>query len=127
MKSKTMMNQEFVKQDRFDGMNFVCWKDKMMFLFTTLKISYILDLNPPKISTSTFKNNYQLKADHKKQNEDEWLCRGHILNNFSNYLYDFFTSIKSFAWNLKVIGIQIQHQKNKAPFYIYIYIYKLIN
>jgi hypothetical protein len=122
MKSKTMMNQEFVKQDRFDGMNFVCWKDKMMFLFTTLKISYILDLNLPEISASTPINNNQLKTDHKKQDEDEdeWLCRGHILNNFSNYLYDLFISIKSFTWNLKVTGIQIQHQKNKV-----IYIFKI--
>jgi hypothetical protein len=85
MKSKTMMNQEFVKQDRFDGMNFVGWKDKMMFLFTTLKISYIIDLNLLEIFASTPKNNDQLKADYKKQDEDEWLCRGHILNNFSNY------------------------------------------
>ena len=127
MKSKTMMNQEFVKQDCFDGMNFVRWKDKMMFLFITLKISYILDLNLPEISTSTPKNNNQLKADHKKQDEDEWLCRGHILNNFSNYLYDLFISIKSFTWNMKVTGIQIQHHKNKVPLYIYIIFFFKIN
>ena len=52
MESKAVMNQEFVKLDRFDGTNFTCWKDKMMFLLLALKISYILnpalvDLSPP--------------------------------------------------------------------------------
>jgi hypothetical protein len=42
MKSKTMMNQEFVKQDCFDGMNFVRWKDKMMFF-----VYYFKDLLYP--------------------------------------------------------------------------------
>ena len=33
-----MMNQDFVKLDKFDGSNFICWQDKMKFLFTALKI-----------------------------------------------------------------------------------------
>jgi hypothetical protein len=44
-----MMNQDFVKLDRFDGTNFTHWKDKLMFLLTTLKISYVLDSNLPKL------------------------------------------------------------------------------
>jgi len=68
------VNQEFAKLDRFDGTNFICWKDKMMFLFIALKISYIFDLNLPKIPTSTSENNDQLKAECKKRDEDELLC-----------------------------------------------------
>jgi hypothetical protein len=81
-----------VKLDRFDSISFVCWKDKMMFLLTTLKISYILDPNLPEIHASTSKDNDQLKAKHKKQDEDKLLCRGHILNNLSDHLYDLFKS-----------------------------------
>lgn len=47
MESETIkvMNQDMVKLDRFDGNNFARWRDKMMFLLTALKISYILDPN----------------------------------------------------------------------------------
>ena len=61
-----MVNQELVKLNRFDGINFVRWKDKMMFLLTTLKISYILDPNLFEISASTSEDNDQLKAKRKK-------------------------------------------------------------
>ena len=29
-----MMNQDFVKLDKFDGSNFIRWQDKMKFLLT---------------------------------------------------------------------------------------------
>jgi hypothetical protein len=61
-----MVNQELVKLNRFDGINFVRWKDKMMFLLTTLKISYILDPNLLEIPASTSEDNDQLKAKRKK-------------------------------------------------------------
>ena len=38
-----MMNQDFVKLDKFDGSNFIRWQDKMKFLLTALKIFYVLD------------------------------------------------------------------------------------
>ena len=95
MESKAVMNQEFVKLDRFDGTNFTRWKDKMMFLLTALKISYILnpalaDLSPPNSDEDE-----QTKKDRSKREEDELLCRGHILNNLSDRLYDLFTSVKT--------------------------------
>lgn len=44
-----LMNQEFVKIDKFDGNNFNRWQDKMKFLLTALKILYILDPSLPPI------------------------------------------------------------------------------
>ena len=95
METKTIVNQEMVKLDHFNGTNFVHWKDKMMFLLTTLKISYILDPNLPGVPELKPEDNDELKADRKKREEDELLCRGYILNNMSDRLYDLFTSIKS--------------------------------
>ena len=95
MESKAVVNQEFVKLDRFDGTNFVRWKDKMMFLLTALKISYVLDPNLAEIPTPTAEDSDELKVSRKKREEDELLCRGHILNNLSDRLYDLFTSVKS--------------------------------
>ena len=90
-----MMNQDFVKLDRFDGTNFTRWKDKLMFLLTTLKIAYVLDPNLSKLPEPTDNDFDQLKAERKKHEEDEVVCRGHILNTLSNHLYDLFTSMKS--------------------------------
>jgi hypothetical protein len=66
-----------------------------MFLLTVLKISYILDSNLPEILVSTPEDNVGWRQSIRKQDEDELLCRGHILNNMSDCLYDLFTSIKS--------------------------------
>ena len=37
----------------------------------------------------------EIKAQRKKQEEDELICRGHILNTLSGRLYDLYTSMKS--------------------------------
>ena len=75
-----MMNQDFVKQDKFDGTNFAHWKDKLMFLLTALKIVYILDLILSKLPEPTDEDTDQVKGEHKKREEDEVVCKGHILN-----------------------------------------------
>ena len=90
-----MMNQDFVKQDKFDGTNFAHWKDKLMFLLTALKIVYILDLNLSKLPEPTDEDTDQVKGEHKKREEDEVVCKGHILNTLFDRLYDLFTSTKS--------------------------------
>ena len=88
-----MMNQDFVKLDRFDGTNFTHWKDKLMFLLTALKIAYVLDPNLLKLLDLT--DSDQLKVECKKREEDEVVCREHILNTLSDRMYDLFTSMKS--------------------------------
>ena len=105
-----VMNQDMVKLDRFDGNNFSRWQDKMMFLLTALKISYILNPNlqpieDPKPSADgkqpTEEEIEEIKKQKAKREEDEVLCRGHILNTLSDRLYDLFTRIKSAReiWN----------------------------
>uniref|UniRef100_A0A2N9IJF8 CCHC-type domain-containing protein n=1 Tax=Fagus sylvatica TaxID=28930 RepID=A0A2N9IJF8_FAGSY len=107
-----MMNQDFVKLDRFDGTNFTRWKDKLMFLLTTLKIAYVLDPNLSKLPEPTDNDSDQLKAEHKKREEDEVVCRGHILNTPSNRLYDLFTSMKSLKeiWEALEFKYKIEKQ-----------------
>ena len=36
----------------------------------------------------------EIKAQRKKREEDELICRGHILNTLSDRLYDLYTSMK---------------------------------
>ncbi|KAK3038536.1 hypothetical protein RJ639_029336 [Escallonia herrerae] len=89
-----VMNQDFKKLDRFDGMNFTRWQDKMMFLLTALKVQYVLDPNLPPLLEITNNDSDETKAARKKREEDELVCRGHILNALSDGLYDLFTSSK---------------------------------
>ena len=96
-----VMNQDFVKLDRFDGTNFTRWQDKMKFLLTALKIFYVLDPNLSAIPAPTPEDSDAVKAERKKCEDDELVCRGHILNSLSDRLYDLFTTIESSKeiWN----------------------------
>ena len=97
----TMMNQDFVRLDRFDGTNFLRWKDKLKFLLTALKIYYVLDPNLTPITPPTNEDTETMIALRKKREEDEIVCRGHILNALSDRLYDLYTNEKSALtiWN----------------------------
>ena len=108
------MNQDFVKLDRFNGTNYTRWKDKMIFLLTTLKIVYVLDPNMPEISAATLDDSDQVKADRVKREEDELLCRGHILNTLSDRLYDLFASIKSLREIWSALEFQYNTEKQGA-------------
>ena len=86
-----LLNQDFVRLDRFDGTNFTRWQDKMKFMLTALKIFYVLDPNLQPIPDPTDDDTDEIKAEQKKRNEDEVMCRGHILNALSDRLYDLYT------------------------------------
>ncbi|XP_059635342.1 uncharacterized protein LOC132277507 [Cornus florida] len=88
-------NQGFVKLDRFDGSNFTRWKDKLMFLLTILKISYVLDPNLQPFPEPIDKDTKKMIEDRKKREEDELVCRSHILNTLSDRFYDLYTPMKS--------------------------------
>ena len=84
-----------VKLDRFDGTNFAHWKGKLFFLLTVLKIAYVIYLNLLPIPKLKDNNSEVLKVEMKKRQDNEVICRGHILNIVSNRLYDLYNSIQS--------------------------------
>ena len=67
----------------------------MKFLLTALKIFYVLDPNLQPIPNPSPEDTKQLKEQRIKREEDELVCRGHILNTLSDKLYDFFTTMSS--------------------------------
>ncbi|KAH1063757.1 hypothetical protein J1N35_028744 [Gossypium stocksii] len=76
-----VMNQEFVKLDRFDGSKFNHWVDKMLFILTFLNVAYILDPNlqpvedlTPNANTDKIMKVAELK---KKCKEYNFTCRLH--------------------------------------------------
>ena len=96
-----MLNHELMKLDRFDGTNFSRWKDKMKFLLTALKLFYVLDPNLMHFPPTSDEDTDEIKAQRKKWEEDELICRGHTFNTLSDRLYDLYTSMKSLKeiWN----------------------------
>ncbi|RVW28531.1 Retrovirus-related Pol polyprotein from transposon TNT 1-94 [Vitis vinifera] len=90
-----IMNQDLVRLDRFDGSNFTRWQDKVRFLLTTLKIFYILDPTLAPLPEPKENDTPQVVAARKKREEDELICRGHILNALSDRLYDLYTNTYS--------------------------------
>ena len=67
----------------------------MKFLLTALKLFYVLDLNLMPFPTRSDEGTDEIKAQRKKREQDELICRGHILNTLSDLLYDLNTSMKS--------------------------------
>ncbi|XP_022883880.1 uncharacterized protein LOC111400723 [Olea europaea var. sylvestris] len=90
-----LMNQDLVRLDRYDGTNYNRWKDKLKFLLTALKIFYILDLELAPLSEPTNGEIEAVRNERQKRQEDELICRGHILNALSDRLYDLYTNITS--------------------------------
>ncbi|KAL0012494.1 hypothetical protein SO802_007602 [Lithocarpus litseifolius] len=67
----------------------------MKFLLTALKLFYVLDPNLMRFPTASDEDTDEIKAQRKKWEEDELICREHILNTLSDHLYDLYTSMKS--------------------------------
>ena len=89
-----MLNHELVKLDHFDGTNFSWWKDKMKFLLTALKLFYVLDPKLMPFPIASDEDIDEIKVQRKKREEDELICKWHILNTRSDHLYDLYTSMK---------------------------------
>lgn len=69
-----MIIQDLVSLDRFEGTNFIRWKDKLKFLCTTLKIFNILGPDP--ILLEPTPNDIDaVRATKKKRQEDKLICR----------------------------------------------------
>ncbi|KAK9665695.1 hypothetical protein RND81_14G129300 [Saponaria officinalis] len=81
------MTLKFGKLEKFDGVDFRRWQKKMHFFFTTLKVVYVLK--------ETRKLN--------KWENDDYICRGHILNGgMSDSLLDVYQYVESATelWNM---------------------------
>ena len=96
-----VMNQDLVRLDRFDATHFTRWQDKLKFLLTSLKIFYVLDPELEAIPEPSDNDSEERKVERKKRQEDELICRGHILNALSDRLYDLYTDNSSARdiWN----------------------------
>ena len=89
-----IINQDVYKLNKFDGSNFTRWKDKMCFMLTVLNVIYVLDSKLKHIREPSDKDTNKIIVNRKKHEEDELVCRGHILGTLSDHLYDMYAHIQ---------------------------------
>ncbi|GJY31229.1 zinc finger, CCHC-type containing protein [Tanacetum coccineum] len=86
------MTTNFGKLDKFEGHDFRRWQKKMHFLLTTLKVVYVLTtLMPELIEDDTV----EVIRRRAKWENDDYICRGHILNGMSDPPFDIYHNVES--------------------------------
>nr|GEW92261.1 retrovirus-related Pol polyprotein from transposon TNT 1-94 [Tanacetum cinerariifolium] len=86
------MTTNFGKLDKFEGHDFRRLQKKMHFLLTTLKVVYVLTTSMPKLLEDATVEAIRIRA---KWENDDYICRGHILNGMSDSLFDVYTNVES--------------------------------
>nr|GEY99109.1 hypothetical protein [Tanacetum cinerariifolium] len=82
----------FGKLDKFEGHDFRRWQKKMHFLLRTLKVVFVLTTPIPKLVEDATVEAIRIRA---KWENDDYMCRGHILNGMSDSLFDVYTNVES--------------------------------
>nr|GEW66932.1 zinc finger, CCHC-type [Tanacetum cinerariifolium] len=82
-REKPDMITNFGKLDKFEGNDFRRWQEKMHFLLTTLKVVYVLTTLMPELLEDATVEAIRIRA---KWENDDYICRGHILNGFKHIL-----------------------------------------
>ncbi|GKD33745.1 zinc finger, CCHC-type containing protein [Tanacetum coccineum] len=97
-KNLMQMSTDIVKLDRFDGGSFKRWQRKMQFLLTTLKVAYVMTKSYPEEPED---ENLAASRERLKFKNDDFICRGHILNAMSDPLFDIYQNYSTARdlWN----------------------------
>nr|GFB37763.1 zinc finger, CCHC-type [Tanacetum cinerariifolium] len=86
------MTTNFGKLDKFEGDDFRRWQKKMQILLTRLKVVYVLIASMPELLEDATVEPIRIRA---KWENDDYICRGHILNGMSHSLFDVYTNVES--------------------------------
>ncbi|GJV11121.1 zf-CCHC domain-containing protein [Tanacetum coccineum] len=112
-KNLMQMSADIVKLDRFDGGSFKRWQKKMQFLLATLNVAYVLTKPYPEESKD--KTLAAFRACFKFENDD-FICRGHILNAMSDPLFDVYQnySTASVLWIIETEFVNRLYYDNRV-------------
>ncbi|CAM8999225.1 unnamed protein product [Rhodiola kirilowii] len=86
------MTANFGTLEKFEGVNFRRWQKKTHFLLTNLKVVHVLSTPMPEAG-----ENAPIDAIRKrsKWGNDDYICRGHIMNGMADNIFDVYQSIES--------------------------------
>ncbi|CAM8956477.1 unnamed protein product [Rhodiola kirilowii] len=85
------MTANFGKLEKFEGVNFRRWQRKMHFLLTTLKVVHVLSTPIPVVNDDAPIDAIRKRS---KWENDDYICRGHILNGMSDLLFDLYQNVE---------------------------------
>ncbi|XP_021719995.1 uncharacterized protein LOC110687676 [Chenopodium quinoa] len=92
MSSVKELTTNFVKLKKFDGVEFQRWKKKMYFLLTSLKVAYVISTPRPIEHENESMEDVREKS---KWDNDDFICRGHILNGMEDDLFYVYQHVES--------------------------------
>ncbi|GJT12254.1 zinc finger, CCHC-type containing protein [Tanacetum coccineum] len=87
------MDLNFSKLDKFEGVDFRRWQKKMHFLISSMSVVYVLTTPIPEDGDDATVKQIWRRA---KWDNDDYVCRGLILNGMSDPLFDIYQSVESF-------------------------------
>nr|GEX61561.1 zinc finger, CCHC-type [Tanacetum cinerariifolium] len=86
------MTTNFGKLDKFKGHDFRRWQKKMHFLLMTLKVVYVLTTPMPELMEDVIVEAIRIRV---KWENDDYICRGHILNCMYDSFFDVYINVES--------------------------------
>ncbi|GJS22450.1 zinc finger, CCHC-type containing protein [Tanacetum coccineum] len=86
------MTTNFMKLEKFEGNDFRRWRKKMHFMLTMLKVVFVLTKPMPELVDDENAPVEAIRIRAKWENDD-YICRGYILNGMSDSLFDVYTNV----------------------------------
>ncbi|GKB74016.1 hypothetical protein Tco_0935428 [Tanacetum coccineum] len=87
------MASNFAKLDKFEGVDFKRWQQKMHFLLSSMSVVYVLTTPMPEDGGDN--PTVEQVRKRAKWDNDDYVCRGLILNGMSDSLFDIYKNIET--------------------------------
>ncbi|XP_076951202.1 uncharacterized protein LOC143624426 [Bidens hawaiensis] len=92
--ASTMANHA-EKPEKFSGLHFKRWQQKMFFYLTTLNLARFLKESAPPATNAEGETDVQPLSAVDAWKHSEFLCRNYVLNGLMDSLYNVYASIKT--------------------------------
>ncbi|KAL2486305.1 zinc knuckle (CCHC-type) family protein [Abeliophyllum distichum] len=79
--------------EKFNGLNFKTWHQKMLFYLTTLNLARFLIEDAPKLNEH--EGDIQTVSAVEAWKHSDFLCRNYVMNGLADSLYNMYSSMKT--------------------------------
>ncbi|XP_070660616.1 uncharacterized protein [Malus domestica] len=81
------------KPEKFKGLDFKRWQQKMLFFLTTINLAHVVKEKAPKSNENPMMKETVMATE--AWNHSEFCCRNYILNSLDDNLYDIYSLCKT--------------------------------